>query len=245
MADTATEEQQASPGALRRPADIESMFDRIVGRYDTMNRLMTGGMDIRWRRAAARAAIGAGAERVLDLATGTGDLALELARQGVVAVVGVDFAGEMLRAASEKLRASGDRRVRLARGNAMDLPFASGTFDAVTVAFGLRNMPDYGAAVAEMARVLKPGGRVVILEMSPLQRPLLQRIFGLYFERVVPLIGGLLSGDLDAYRYLPRSVRAFPPAKELAGMMRAAGLSDVRYTRFALGTVALHVGIKP
>ncbi len=244
MVDTATKEKQAAPGALRRPVEIESMFDRIVGRYDTMNRLMTGGMDVRWRRAAARAAIGAGAKQVLDLATGTGDLALELAHQGVPTVVGVDFSGEMLRAASEKVRISSEQGIRLARGNAMGLPFASGIFDAVTVAFGLRNMPDYAAAVVEMARVLIPGGRVVILEMSPLRRPLLDRLFGLYFERAVPLIGGLVSGDLDAYRYLPRSVNAFPPADELAQIMRAGGLRNVRYELFAMGTVALHIGIK-
>ncbi len=213
MTDTVIEERPASPGALRKPAEIESMFDRIVGRYDTMNRLMTGGMDVRWRRAAARAAIGAGAERVLDLATGTADLAIELARQGVPQVTGVDFSGEMLRVATAKLSEASTPGVRLARGNAMRLPFASGTFDAVTVSFGLRNMPDYREAVVEMARVLTPGGRLVILEMSPLRRPLLDRLFGLYFERIVPLVGGLISGDLDAYRYLPRSVNAFPPGR--------------------------------
>lgn len=244
MPDTATTERQSTPGALRRPAEIESMFDRIVGRYDTMNRLMTAGMDGRWRRAAARVAIGAGAERVLDLATGTGDLAIELVRQGAPVVIGVDFSGDMLGAAEAKLRARGVRRVSLARGDAMRLPMVSESFDAVTVAFGLRNMPDYAAAVVEMARVLRPGGRVVILEMTPLRRPLLNRLFGLYFEKIVPLVGGLISGDLEAYRYLPRSVRAFPPAGELAGMMRAAGLRDVRFRRFALGTVALHVGVK-
>jgi demethylmenaquinone methyltransferase/2-methoxy-6-polyprenyl-1,4-benzoquinol methylase len=220
------------------------MFDRIVRRYDTMNRLMTGGMDVRWRRAAARAAIGAGAERVLDLATGTGDLAIELARQGVPTVLGVDFSGDMLGAARDKLRRADERHVRLARGNAMQLPFAPGAFDAVTVAFGLRNMPDYAGAVVEMARMLKPGGRLVILEMTPLRQPLMNRVFGIYFERVVPLVGGLVSGDLDAYRYLPRSVNTFPPADELARIMRDAGLRNVRYELFALGTVALHVGIK-
>lgn len=244
MIESVIEERSASPGALRKPADIESMFDRIVGRYDTMNRLMTGGMDVRWRRAAARTAIGAGADCVLDLATGTGDLALELARQGVTKIVGVDFAGEMLRAASEKLRQSGDRRVRLARADAMHMPFATDTFDAVTVAFGLRNMPDYSAAVVEMARVLKPGGRAVILEMSPLKQRMLDRVVRFYSGRVVPLIGGLISGDPDAYGYLPRSADAFPSAQTLAAMMRDAGLRNVRYELFALGTVALHIGIK-
>ncbi len=244
MTDTERAEKQGRPGALRQPAEIESMFDRIVGRYDTMNRLMTGGMDIRWRRAAARSAIGAGADRVLDLATGTGDLAIELANQGVPVVVGVDLAGDMLHAASDKIVAKGERRVTLARGNAMRLPFADETFDAVTVAFGLRNMPDYAGAVREMARVLHPGGRVVILEMSPLRQPILNRLFGLYFEQLVPLVGGLISGDGDAYRYLPRSVNAFPPAAALAGIMRDSGLRNVRYELFALGTVALHIGIK-
>ncbi len=244
MTETESAEKQGRPGALRQPAEIESMFDRIVGRYDTMNRIMTGGMDVRWRRAAARAAIGAGADRVLDLATGTGDLAIELANQGVPLVVGVDLAGDMLHAAGDKLSARGERRVRLARGNAMRLPFADETFDAVTVAFGLRNMPDYAGAISEMARIVLPGGRVVILEMTPLRRPVMNRLFGLYFEHVVPLVGGLISGDLDAYRYLPRSVNAFPPADMLAGIMRDCGLRNVRYQLFALGTVALHIGIK-
>jgi demethylmenaquinone methyltransferase / 2-methoxy-6-polyprenyl-1,4-benzoquinol methylase len=245
MARGATTEKTAGAGALRRPDEIESMFDRIVGRYDTMNRLMTGGMDVRWRREAANAAIGDGATRVLDLATGTGDLALELAHQGVPLVVGADFSGEMLRVAERKLAQRHETRICLARGNAMQLPFADGSFDAVTVAFGLRNMPDYAAAIAEMARVLRPGGRLVILEMTPLRQPLLNRLFSLYFERAVPLVGGLLSGDRDAYHYLPNSVNAFPPAAELAIMMRRVGLQQVRFKLFSFGTVALHRGVKP
>ncbi len=244
MAETITNETTGAPGALRPPDDIQSMFDRIVGRYDVMNRLMTGGMDLTWRRAAARAAIGAGAKRVLDLATGTGDLALELARQGVPTVIGIDFSQEMLSAAAVKVRDARVPAIRLGRGDAMRLPFASDTFDALTVAFGLRNLPDYGDAIVEMARVVKPGGRVVILEMSPMRRPILNKAFGLYFEQVVPLVGGLLSGDLDAYRYLPSSVEAFPPAERLVELMRNAGLRNVRFERFALGTVALHIGIK-
>jgi demethylmenaquinone methyltransferase/2-methoxy-6-polyprenyl-1,4-benzoquinol methylase len=205
---------------------------------------MTGGMDVRWRREAAQAAIGSGATRVLDLATGTGDLALELAHQGVPLVVGADFSGEMLHVAELKLADRHEKNVRLARGDAMQLPFPDSTFDAVTVAFGLRNMPDYAAAIAEMARVLQPGGRLVILEMTPLRQPLLNRLFGLYFERVVPLIGGMISGDRDAYRYLPSSVNAFPPAAELAIMMRRAHLQTVRFKLFSFGTVALHRGVK-
>lgn len=244
MTRSATTEKTAASGALRQPDEIESMFDRIVGRYDTMNRLMTGGMDVRWRRDAASAAIGDGAARVLDLATGTGDLALELARQGVSVVVGADFSGEMLHVAEQKIAQRHEVRIRLARADAMHLPFANGSFDAVIVAFGLRNMPDYAAAISEMSRVLRPGGRLVILEMTPLRQPLLNRLFSLYFAHIVPLIGGLLSGDRDAYHYLPNSVTAFPPAAELAIMMRRAKLSNVRFQLFSFGTVALHRGVK-
>jgi demethylmenaquinone methyltransferase/2-methoxy-6-polyprenyl-1,4-benzoquinol methylase len=245
MVNSATKERTTVAGALRQPGEIESMFDQIVGRYDLMNRLMTGGMDIRWRREAARTAIGNGAARVLDLATGTGDLALELAHQGVPLVVGADFSSEMLRAAGRKRAEQHETHIQLTRGDATHLPFADGSFDAVTVAFGLRNMPDYAAAIAEMTRVVAPGGRVVILEMTPLQRPFLHRFASLYADRLIPFIGGLISGDRDAYGYLPRSVNAFPPAGELAIMMRRAGLSFVRYRLFNLGTVALHRGVKP
>lgn len=220
------------------------MFDRIVRRYDLMNRLMSGGRDVAWRRMAARAAIGPGAERVLDVATGTGDLALELVRQGAPKVVGVDFAGAMLHAAARKIAGRGPQPITLAQADAMHLPFADDAFDASTVAFGLRNMPDYQSAVSEMARVVRPGGRVVILEMTPLRQPLMRTLFGWYFGRLVPVIGGLISGDRDAYTYLPHSVNAFPSADELAAIMRRAGLGQVSYRLLALRTVALHVGVK-
>jgi demethylmenaquinone methyltransferase/2-methoxy-6-polyprenyl-1,4-benzoquinol methylase len=243
MVSSATEERTAVAGALRQPGEIESMFDQIVGRYDLMNRLMTGGMDIRWRREAARAAIGEGAARVLDVATGTGDLALELTRQGVPLVIGADFSSEMLHAAGRKRAEQRETRIQLARGDAMHLPFAEESFDAVTVAFGLRNMPDYSGAIVEMTRVLKPGGRLVILEMTPLQRPLLNRIASLYADRLIPVVGGIIR-NRDAYGYLPRSVNAFPPAGELAIIMRRAGLNFVRYRLFNFGSVALHRGVK-
>lgn len=220
------------------------MFDRIVRRYDLMNRLMSGGRDVAWRRMAAREAIDAGVIRVLDVATGTGDLALELAHQGAPLVVGADLSLGMLQGAAGKIARDTRAPLVLTQADAMCLPFADGSFDACTVAFGLRNMPDYQGAIAEMARVLRPGGRLVILEMTPLRQPLLRTAFSWYFDRIVPIIGGLISGDRDAYRYLPRSVGAFPDVDTVATMMRAADLPCVRTRRLAMGTVALWVGVK-
>ena len=220
------------------------MFDRIVPRYDLMNRLMTGGRDVAWRREAASIAVGSGAERALDVATGTGDLALELHRQGVKDVTGLDFSREMIASAEKKRQLHNVPGVTFLQGDAMDMPFPDASFDCLTIAWGLRNLPDYGRGIREMARVLKPEGRLVILEMTPLQNETLRKAFNLYFQNAVPVIGGLISGDRNAYRYLPDSVGAFPPADELAGMMRAAQLRNVRYKLVGGGTVALHIGIR-
>jgi len=236
--------RRGARGALRQPPEVRAMFDRIVRRYDLMNRLMSLGRDVAWRRLAAREALAGGARQVLDVATGTGDLALELARQGAPRVVGADFSRGMLQLAADKIRGRG-ASIRLLQADAMALPFPDGAFDACTVAFGLRNMPDYEAAVVEMSRVLRPGGRLVVLEMTPLRVPVLRTLFRWYFDRLVPLIGGLISGDRDAYRYLPTSVSAFPPAEELAAIMTRAGLAPVRYQYLMMRTVALHVGVKP
>ena len=240
--------QSTAQGAIRSSADVRAMFDRIVPRYDLMNRVMTGGRDAAWRRLAVREALrgrNRAEARVLDIATGTGDLALALRAAGAADVVGLDFSAPMLDQARRKEGATaGGRRVSWVEGDAMSLPFPDQSFDAVTVAFGLRNMPSYPAALSEMLRVLRPAGTLVCLETTPLQAHVLRAVFDWYFARVVPILGAALSGDADAYRYLPASAAAFPDADALGQMMRAAGFSHVRYLRLGLGTVALHVATK-
>jgi demethylmenaquinone methyltransferase/2-methoxy-6-polyprenyl-1,4-benzoquinol methylase len=219
------------------------MFGRIVRRYDLMNRLMTFGQDVRWRNKAVRTALGAGNERALDVATGTGDLAIALANGGFHEVVGLDFAPEMIAAAEDKRFGRSDLTFMV--GDALALPFPDNHFDAVTVSFGLRNMKDYQAAITEMTRVVKPGGRWICLELTPYTTPVLGTMFNWYFTTIVPRVGGWLSGDSEAYRYLPTSVAAFPDAKALLELMRNAGLAAVEYEYLGFGTVALHAGIKP
>jgi demethylmenaquinone methyltransferase/2-methoxy-6-polyprenyl-1,4-benzoquinol methylase len=225
------------------------MFDRIVPRYDLMNRLMTGGRDVAWRRLAVREALRGRARsacHVLDVATGTGDLAIALRDAGTGTVVGLDFSTPMLAVATRKdASAAADRRVSWVQGDAMALPFPEESFDAMTVAFGLRNMPSYLGALAEMARVLRPGGTLVVLETTPFSAPAVRTLFDWYFARVVPILGGILSGDSDAYRYLPASAAAFPDAEALGRLLDKSGFSNVRYLRLGMGTVALHVANKP
>jgi demethylmenaquinone methyltransferase / 2-methoxy-6-polyprenyl-1,4-benzoquinol methylase len=210
---------------------------------------MTAGRDATWRRRAVREALrGRDPEqvRVLDVATGTGDLALALRAAGAGDVVGLDFSAPMLEEAMRKnATMAGDRRIAWVEGDAMSLPFPDASFDAVTVAFGLRNLPSYPAALREMLRVLRPAGTLVCLETTPLRAPVPRAVFDWYFARVVPIIGGILSGDADAYRYLPASAAAFPDADALGQMMLEAGFSTVRFLRLGLGTVALHVALKP
>ncbi len=244
-----TADPTPKPGALRSRDDVRDMFDRIVPRYDLMNRLMTGGRDVAWRDLTVRRALSGyarGTARVLDVATGTGDLALAFADAGAGEVVGLDLSGVMLQEAAAKARERGAaaRGVTWVAGDALHMPFPDNRFDACTVSFGLRNMPDYGAALAEMARVLRPGGRLYCLELTPLRVPGIRQAFGLYFTKVVPAVGGILSGDHDAYRYLPMSVAAFPDARALAALMRDAGFDHVSWKPLGAGTVALHTGRK-
>ena len=216
---------------------VKAMFDRIARVYDRMNSVMTAGMHHRWReRAADLAQVGPGS-RALDVATGTGDLAIELARRGAE-VTGSDFAPAMLELARRK--APG---LTFEEGDALDLNHPDGAFDAVTVGFGARNFADLDRGLREMTRVAKPGGHVVVLEITSPHRPPLSWFFRAWFDRVVPALGRV-AGDPDAYTYLPSSVRRFPGPQELAARMAAAGLDDVRWILTAGGIIAIHVGTK-
>jgi demethylmenaquinone methyltransferase/2-methoxy-6-polyprenyl-1,4-benzoquinol methylase len=220
------------------------MFDRIAGLYDRMNAVMTAGLDRRWRRRAAELASVSPGDHVLDVATGTGDLALELA--GRVSpggeVVGIDFSERMLELARSKANAVFDAAVRFESANALALPFPDNAYHAATVGFGARNFADLERGLREMARVVRPGGRVVVLEITAPRRPPLSTFFELWFDRVVPVLGRL-AGDAQAYSYLPNSVKRFPGPDELAAAMWRSGMSDVRYVVTAGGIVALHVGV--
>ena len=222
------------------------MFGRIAPRYDLMNALMTGGRDQAWRRKAARLAAPPAGSLVLDLATGTADLALALLEETRVrGVVGLDFVEDMLRLARDKLAARGERRVRLVAGDALALPFPDRAFGCVASAFLLRNLTDLEAGLTEMRRVTAPGGSVAALEITQPTLPGWRDAFRLYFHHVVPAIGAAVSGNRDAYTYLPRSVDRFVTPQELARLMDKVGLADVRVTRVGLGTVTIHVGRAP
>lgn len=231
-------------GTLEEP-QVRAMFDRIASFYDVMNSVMTAGLHHRWRaRAADLARVGPGA-RVLDVATGTGDLAVELRRRvgPEGEVVGTDFSEEMLARARQKA-AAGGLDIVFEWGNALELPYATDGFDAATVGFGARNFSDLDRGLAEMTRVVRPGGRVVVLEITTPTKPPLSTFYRLWFDTVVPVIGRL-TGEEEAYTYLPSSVKRFPGPHELAATMDRAGLADISYVLTAGGIIAIHAGTKP
>ncbi len=220
------------------------MFDRVASRYDAINSLMTAGLHHRWReRAAERAELSPG-DAALDVCCGTGDLALELAARVAPGgnVVGCDFSEPMLDLAREKAAARSVEGVRFEWADALELPYDGERFDAVSVGFGVRNLADLDRGLREMARVLKPGGRLVILEITQPRRPPLSTFFSLWFDRIVPRLGAL-SDDSEAYSYLPESVRSFPGPQRLAERMDGAGLERIRWTVLAGGIIAIHSGV--
>jgi demethylmenaquinone methyltransferase/2-methoxy-6-polyprenyl-1,4-benzoquinol methylase len=222
------------------------MFDRIAGRYDALNTVMTAGLHHRWRqRAAERAELRPG-DAALDVCCGTGDLALELASRVTPggSVVGCDFSEPMLDLAREKAASHGVRAVRFEWADALQMPYDGARFDAVTVGFGVRNLADLDRGLRELGRVLKPGGRLVILEITQPRRPPLSTFYSLWFDRAVPLLGRISAADPEAYSYLPESVRSFPSPSGLAERMDRAGFGSIRYTVLAGGIIAIHSGIR-
>jgi demethylmenaquinone methyltransferase/2-methoxy-6-polyprenyl-1,4-benzoquinol methylase len=228
------------------------MFADIAPTYDFLNHLLSASRDKAWRRAAGRLAAPQAGERVLDACTGTGDFAFELARQaeGRAWVIGTDFCREMLGLAKSKRLRGRPPGVALAAADTLSLPFADRSFDLVTIGFGIRNVRDLDAALREIHRLLRPGGRVLILEFTTPRWAWFRRLFGLYFDHILPRVGRRLAAapdpDLDdAYRYLPMSVRAFPDAAGLAAAMAAAGFERVEHHLLTLGIVAMHLGFRP
>ncbi len=226
------------------PGSIRKMFSRIAGRYDLLNRLLSFGVDTRWRKELAEEVPIRGEAPILDLATGTADVALTLGSNlpDSQKIVGADFAIPMLHLASEKIQRQGGDKILLCAGDALALPFRDASFGAVTIAFGLRNLPDRAVGLGEMLRVLTPGGKVIILEFSRMEHRLLGPFFRFYFHYVLPILGGIISGSFGAYRYLPSSVDDFPNPVELGREMNKAGFGNVRYRTLSLGIACLHTG---
>ena len=219
------------------------MFDAIAPRYDLLNHLLSAGIDRRWRTRAIRTLQLTGRETLVDVCTGTADIAL--GAHGAARVVGVDFAGAMLGLGLQKIRRAGeDRRIALVRGDALKLPVADDAADAVTIGFGIRNVQNPAVGCAELARVLRRGGRLAILEFGMPRLPGVRALYEWYFNRVLPFIGGRISGHGGAYSYLPASVGSFPPPAEFVTVLRQAGFADVRAVPLTFGIVYLYTAVK-
>ncbi|MDQ5846927.1 MAG: bifunctional demethylmenaquinone methyltransferase/2-methoxy-6-polyprenyl-1,4-benzoquinol methylase UbiE [Acidobacteriota bacterium] len=226
---------------------VREMFGKIATRYDLLNHLLSGNIDRRWRRLVAKAletTLSSGEARVLDVACGTGDLSLTLLESGKAVIVGVDFCRPMLQIAKDKASRHGSA-VSLIEGDALQLPFADQSFEATTIAFGLRNLASVEAGFRELFRVLKPGGRIAVLEFSRPRMPVVRSLFNVYFTKLLPLLGGWISGSKRAYEYLPASVSRFPNQTELASMMSSSGFDAVTFRNLSGGIAALHMGTRP
>jgi demethylmenaquinone methyltransferase/2-methoxy-6-polyprenyl-1,4-benzoquinol methylase len=246
MSDKVTSPRLGPSGVTldKSPDRIARMFDAIAPRYDLLNRLLSAGIDRRWRAAAVRSLELTGRETLVDVCAGTADVALEAVAdrsRGAARAIGIDFSGAMLRLGLTKVVARGaGGQVTLVRGDALQLPVATGTADAATVAFGIRNVQDTQAGCRELARIVRPGGRLAILELGVPRVPGLGSLYRWYFSTVLPRIGRFISGHIGAYSYLPASVGAFTPPLEFAAMLERAGFVDVKANPMTLGIVYLY-----
>ncbi len=226
---------------------VRRMFDSIAPAYDTMNRLMTLGIDRCWRRKTVAEAVGGHPSRILDIATGTGDLAIALARAaGDATVSGVDLSEGMIEVGRHKVAEAGlADRISLSVADALELPFDNDSFNVITVAFGVRNFEHLAEGYAEMLRVLRPGGRLCVLELTPPSSALVKPFYAAYTRGVIPLVGKLVSGDSDAYTYLPRSIAAVPARAAMTALITGAGFSNAAYRPFTFGVCTLYTATKP
>jgi len=223
---------------------VRDMFGTIAGRYDLLNHLLSANIDTLWRRAVAAELAAVLRKKdaiVLDVACGTGDLSLTLSGKSAARIVGVDFCRPMLAIAATKVSKRGDS-IPFVEGDALSLPFAEKSFDAVTIAFGLRNLASLSEGLKELKRVLKPNGKLVVLECSKPRTPVLRSFYKFYFSALLPTLGGWISGSKSAYQYLPDSVSRFPDQETLASLMRETGLENVRFINLTGGVAALHIG---
>jgi demethylmenaquinone methyltransferase/2-methoxy-6-polyprenyl-1,4-benzoquinol methylase len=227
--------------------EVESMFDAIAPKYDFLNRTLSLGIDVQWRKQAVKMAgraLDRPPRRILDVATGTADLAVEALKLGPDEVVGVDIAEEMLAVGREKLRDRGlDRRITLQRGDAEHLDFADGAFDLVLVAFGVRNFENLGRGLEELRRVLRPGGVLVVLEFSRPRAFPMKQLYGFYSRHILPRVGRAVSGDSGAYDYLPESIQAFPDGDDFLRVMAASGFGGLKQKRLTFGIASLYRGV--
>lgn len=225
--------------------EVRDMFDHIAPTYDLLNRVLSLRIDRRWRRKTIQEAAKGHPARILDVATGTADLAIEAARLQPQEIIGADIAAEMLRIGQRKIgRKNLSHLIRLVQADSENLPFGDGYFDLVTVAFGVRNFEHVEQGIREMQRVLRPGGRLLVLEFSSPGQPLFNRLYQFYFKRILPLLGRMISRDLSAYRYLYESVSAFPQRDEFTSLLTDAGFRDARYTPLTMGIACLYSGVK-
>lgn len=240
------ETEKSSPRSPSR-TEVWIMFDRIAHRYDLLNRMLSMGQDVVWRKRVARHLPDVSDQHILDLATGTGDLIISIFEKSerVKSGIGIDMAEKMLEFGRPKLRKKNlDQAITLQKGDAMDIPFPAESFDAVAIAFGIRNVIDVPESMREMSRVLKPGGRAIILEFSLPENRLFRSLYLFYFRKVLPVIGGLISGDSYAYRYLNETVETFPYGDAFCQLLREAGFGDVKMTPLTFGIATIYQGDK-